>query len=832
MLLHLLQRAAQTDQRIHRIDDLRTNGPTERLDDPRCVLATNIRGQCIPISLVFPKDLLCPCRTQVRNTQTAKNLIIGSLGNGCTQFVLELGISLGRIPASGKLVRREFEQIGQIHIIERVRTVGAEVDDRIGKCFVVIIQPNAGEEADHTANLIHPAERIVTEQLAIANLQELVTGTLNRSFQQLALTFSLHGDRRDHIANPMDGDDGIFPQTQLVEQILRQNRNVIIANFIQEHRMFQLNLNGPIALSTAVQIHMIDLCFSSSRIELQCNLELIGTAVPTNGPPVVIIRYRNDHAIDRVIKILALLGEHLEIVLDVLEQFLHGTVDHFAVDHIFRNDRKVGQIVHALQIGLILTSLRFDRIEAEELKQVIIRTGRQPADDPSGGMPVGDIGTRQLEILARLLPIGIRHKALVLNAERMIGHAFANLDPIQTNDVHRLVGITTSLRIDHIVTLDGTVHTDAIHFRRQLQFDLGFGRKTKSPIGPNQEALDLVALLDTFRNGIRQMQGIRLVHVVVESRILDLTLLGNTAGNDARGFAESVRQILRQQPIVGNVVDDGPALAVVFVIGLTTDDQFLDCRVEFLRVRILLDIFDVHIGRDKVIQDFLVDRFQSLTELAILDIVNDQIQHGRRLGRIVEVVRIFHPICEVGTGALLGPADVDLVDPASPFRGLAEFHETVIVIRMLCGIGSAAVLEHHVRTNRFVVFVQDPIDHIHMITVRHQGVCHLILIEVLGGRRRYLPRNDRLVLLRVGRFRCLVVSERCSGDDFLAVLVLLPLLAMTHLLRIRILLCLRLRRFLLHEPAQTVEHVADFAAAKTYISRHNEYLHNLKCIWF
>ena len=409
----------------------------------------------------------------------------------------------------------------------------------------------------------------------------------------------------------------------------------------------------------------------------------------------------------------------------------------------------------------------------------------------------------------------------------MIGHAFANLDPIQTNDVHRLVGITTSLRIDHIVTLDGTVHTDAIHFRGQLQFDLGFRRQTKSPIGPNQEALDLVALLDTFRNGIRQMQGIRLVHVVVESRILDLTLLGNTAGNDASGFAESVRQILRQQPIVGNVVDDGPALAVILIVGLATDDQFLDCRVEFLRVRILLDILDVHIGCDKIIQDLLVDRFQSLTELAILDIVNDQIQHGRCLGRIVEVVRIFHPICEVGTGALLGPADVDLVNPASAFRGLVEFHETIVIIRMLCGIGSAAVLEHNVRTNRLVVLIQNPIDHIHMITVRHQCMRHLILVEVLGGRRRYLPRNDRLVLLRR-----LVVSERRSGDDFLAVLVLLPLLAMTHLLRVRILLCLRLRRFLLHEPAQTVEHVADFAAAKTYISRHNEYLHNLKCFGF
>ena len=652
-----------------------------------------------------------------------------------------------------------------------------------------------------------------------------MTGTLNRSFQQLALAFGLHGDRRDHIANPMDGDDGIFPQTQLVEQILRQNRNVVIPNLIQEHRMFQLNLNGPIALGTAVQIHMVDLCFSSSRIELQRNLEFVGTAVPSNGPPVVIIRYRDDHAIDRVIKILALLGEHLEIILDVLEQFLHGTIDHFAVDHVFRNNCEVGQIVHALQIGLILTSLRFDRIEAEELKQVIIRTGRQPADDPGSCVPVGDIGTRQLEILARFLPIRIRHKALVLNAEQMIGHAFANLDPIQTNDVHRLIGITTSLRIDHIVTLDGTVHTDAIHFRGQLQFDLGFGRKTKRPIGPNQEALNLVALLDTFRNGIRQMQGIRLVHVVVKSRILDLTLLGNTAGNDARGFAESVRQILRQQPIVGNVVDDRPTLAVVFVIGLATDDQFLDRRVEFLRVWILLDILDVHIGCDKIIQDLLVDRFQSLTELAVLDIVNDQIQHGRCLGRIVEVVRIFHPICEVGTGALLGPADVDLVNPASAFRGLVEFHETIVIIRMLCGIGSAAVLEHNVRTNRLVVFVQDPIDHIHMIAVRHQGVCHLILVEVLGGRGRYLPRNDCLVLLRIGRFRCLVVSERCgSGNDSLAVLVLLPLLVLTIArlrVRIRILLCLRFRRFLLHEPAQTIEHVADFAAAKTYISRHN-----------
>ena len=175
---------------------------------------------------------------------------------------------------------------------------------------------------------------------------------------------------------------------------------------------------------------------------------------------------------------------------------------------------------------------------------------------------------------------------------------------------------------------------------------------------------------------------------------------------------------------------------------------------------------------------------------------------------------------------------MDLVDPASAFRGLVEFHETVIVIRMLRGIGGAAVLEHNVRTNRLVVFVQNPIDHIHMITVRHQCMRHLILVEVLGGRRRYLPRNDRLVLLRIGRFRCLVVSERCSSDDFLAVLVLLPLLAMTHLLRVLILLCLRLRRFLLHEPAQTVEHVADFAAAKTYISRHNEYLHNLKCFGF
>ena len=283
--------------------------------------------------------------------------------------------------------------------------------------------------------------------------------------------------------------------------------------------MFQIDLDRAISLLSAIQRDTIHNSLSRCRIKFQSNLELVCPTVSTKDLLILVINNCQDKTIDRIGQLFSLLPILLKDFLDLIQKIFQISFDHFSLNHIVRNNSKVGDIIHSLRICSIQL-IRCNRIGTNEFQESIILHSRESMDNSRCSMTIRYIRLLKLQIFRSCLSILICYKDLILDTEIFLRlKVRTDLQSIQTKDRNRFIFISSALRIDQHIFMDRTIDRHTINLRTDFDFDLRGSREIQILIDTSQEILNRICLLHSSRNGIIFPKCITFIHIIMQLRI-------------------------------------------------------------------------------------------------------------------------------------------------------------------------------------------------------------------------------------------------------------------------------------------------------------------------
>ena len=285
--------------------------------------------------------------TNTRQTHSSQDLIVPHGSQLNRQVHREThGVGIGSILLH--VLRGQGDHIRQVPAV-------CVIVQLLRKGVVVVVQSDTLEESseptDHIADTIHVG---TVQLLRLPSQQSSTIRATDGQGKLLTIPLLEHRDRRNHITNPMYADRRTFPQMQSIIQFRRQNRDVIISNSIQEHRLIQFHLDRTESLPSSIQEDSLDLTLCSSRIELHCDLILVGTIVPSDLSLEFFIRQGDYHTIDGKSQGRTNHAKLTVVSLDLQHQSQIVTLDDFSGDQqiqFIRHLTEVLDILHVLQIG-------------------------------------------------------------------------------------------------------------------------------------------------------------------------------------------------------------------------------------------------------------------------------------------------------------------------------------------------------------------------------------------------------------------------------------------------------------------------------------------------
>ena len=429
---------------------------------------------------------------------------------------------------------------------------------------------------------------------------------------------------------------------QPVVQFRRQNRDVIISNPIQEHRFIQLHLNRTESLPSSIQEDSLDLTFCSSRIEFHCDLILVGTIVPSDLSLKLFIRQGDHHTIDGKSQGRTNHSKLTIVSLDLQHQSQIVTLDDFSGDQqiqFIRNLTEVLDILYVLQISPRQT-LRGNRVQRQHICQLLILHSGQSVDDPSCGMATRHIRRCHTQMLRCLDQVLLCDERFILNPEVLFCFHLRisqDLQVVQSDNRHRFSTVASSLRILQDILMNRAIQRHTVQFRGQFQLQFRSQLHSQLVVESLEETLHRISFLHSIRNLILGFHNVSLVHVIVELRILDSSLLQELItlrDNPDRLIVPIVRQILRQDAIIGNIGKDLIVLRAILIHGLTEYDDLPDVAIH-CGVLLVIEI-DLHILGDHL----LVQHIGKLIELP-------SFHDGRSISEhLLELIQI-EPLCGI-----------------------------------------------------------------------------------------------------------------------------------------------------------------------------------------
>ena len=261
-------------------------------------------------------------------------------------------------------------------------------------------------------------------------------------------------------------------------------------------------------------------------------------------------------------------------------------------------------------------------------------------DDPSCSMTTRHIRRCHTQMLGCFDQVLLRDERFVLNPEILLSFHLRisqDLQVVQSNHRHGFGAIASGLGILQDILMNRAIQRHTIQLRGQLQLQFRSQLHPQFIVESLEETLHRIGFLHSIWNLILGFHDVSLVHVIMELRILDSSLLQELVtfrDNPNWLVVPIVRQILCQKAIIGNIGKDLIVLRTILIHGLAEYDNLPDIVIH-CGVLLVIQI-DPHILGDHL----LIQHLGKLIELPGLHDVRHISEH------LLELVQI-KPLCGV-----------------------------------------------------------------------------------------------------------------------------------------------------------------------------------------